>query len=362
MVSVAVFDFTDFARGIYSENPEIYLMTMPMRAQANTDIDPKFLNVAALRIAIEEKFLLPALYGGATIYGEASCPFEVLVVLEAPSKDFTKKLWRARCASPEEAIDMHREIFFQWAFKKQTLQAELFRGLVGEPSRADFFRRLYITDVWKDAAFREHRKPSNPAYERYWRSKLQTELSSVATKRVIFVGAEARRYGWDYVRPGIPRDHIPFPTKRNKTFGAELERLLVKIRSEPISEGSSNGRPELRPNEADARVGLAAVSHDWTLNDEINHNKFGILPINEPRILMNLSYQRTRQRKKVPVGSFPLDMSDLLGSGLVCERDKGGKSGFWLRFVHDLANNGIYIQINRGSPSRFVAKVPAGAL
>ena len=212
ITSVAVFDFTDFARKIYSEKPEIYIVPLP--------ID-------------EEEFLLPALYGGDGGHGETSSTFEALVVLEGPSKPFTKKLWKTQCVSPEEAITRHREIFYRWAFIGP--QAELFRGLVGEPSKGDFFRRLYITDVWKDAAFRENRRASNPGYERYWRSKLQIEISGVATGRVIFVGGEARDAGLEYVPPDTPRDHIPFP-KWTKTFRAELHTLLAKVRGERISD------------------------------------------------------------------------------------------------------------------------------
>jgi hypothetical protein len=336
----AAFNFTDFARQVYSENPDIYVE--PLR--------------------IEENFLLPALYGGEAGHGETSGKFKALVVLQDPLLSFTKKLWTTQCATPEEAINRHRKIFFQWAFSKPE-PAALFRGLAGEPSTAeDFFRRLYITDVWKDAAFRGNLKPGNPGYESYWRSKLQIELSGVATERVIFVGGEARHAGWGHVPPGTHRDCIVFPSRRNKTFRAELQRLIAKIHGEPLSEDLSNGPTELQLKEDEAGGGSAAMDHNWTLNDENNHNHFGVIPINQPQIQMNLSYKRSRNANTVPVASVPLDMSDLLTNNLVREVENGGKRGFWLRFVHDLANNGIYIQLNQHYPSRFVAKVPAGAL
>jgi len=59
------------------------------------------------------------------------------------------------------------------------------------------------------------------------------------------------------------------------------------------------------------------MNHDWTLNDENNHSKFGVIPINHPLIQANLSYRRSRKEMRVPVGSFPLDMNDLLKNDLV---------------------------------------------
>src|SRR5271170_6410863 len=116
---------------------------MSLRAQVNANVDPKFLNVDALRIAIADKYLLPALYGGDAAEGGR---FEAMVVLEAPAMPFTRARWKTPCVTPEEAICRHRKIFFEWAFRG--LQAELFSGLlVGKPPKPeDFFRRLYITD------------------------------------------------------------------------------------------------------------------------------------------------------------------------------------------------------------------------
>ena len=66
---------------------------------------------------------------------------------------------------------------------------ELFEAIVGKSlSIEDFFRSLYVTDMWKDA---RPSKPVTPAYREYWRSKLKSDTTRVATDRVILVGAEA---------------------------------------------------------------------------------------------------------------------------------------------------------------------------
>jgi hypothetical protein len=91
----ASFDFTAFAQKIYCDSPEIYLVPPAIEK--------------------EERFLLPALYGGEVGDGDSRGRFEALIVLEAPSISFTKaawnRYWTKQCASPEEAISRHREIF-----------------------------------------------------------------------------------------------------------------------------------------------------------------------------------------------------------------------------------------------------------
>src|SRR5947207_244750 len=147
------FDFKIFAQEVYSDNPKIYAAPMFLRSQVNAGVNPT-LDPQDVRTAMEEKFLLPALYGGETHDGQASESFEALVVLDAPSVSFTRNEWKtyaAPCASPAEAVSRHRKIFFKWAFGEQR-QAELFSGLLGgKPATEEqFFRRLYITDIWKD--------------------------------------------------------------------------------------------------------------------------------------------------------------------------------------------------------------------
>lgn len=223
------FDFPTFAQEIYSDNPRIYPAPMSLRAQVNAGIDPA-LNASDVRIALEERFLLPALYGGEAGQGQASDPFEALVVLEAPSVPFTRREWKARaepCASPADAIKRHREIFFKWAFAEQR-HAELFSGLLGaKPStEEEFFRRLHITDMWKDAAF-----ANEPSYIQYWQSQLEKEISGVPTQDVVFVGKPAQKYGEKCLPKGKRHYRLPFPKPYTRNFGSELRRGLEEFHS-----------------------------------------------------------------------------------------------------------------------------------
>jgi hypothetical protein len=291
--------------------------------------------------------LLPALYGG-----ETSGTFKALVVLQNPLFPRTEQLWRqlwpTRCATPDEAVRRHREIFFRWAFGSAF--ADLFRCLAGEPSTVeDFFRSIYVTDIWKDAKDSQHVniKKADSLGAAYWRSLLQQEIKSISTERVIFIGREACDAGWDHVPPGTPREHIPF--SRTRTFKARLRELLASVGCESVKEESS---------EVHAGLAMSETVHNWILNDAINHNKFGDIPASQPRIRMNLSYQGSRIEEEFFVGSFPLAMDGLLSHGLV----RRVRRGFRLRFVRNLRDDGIYIQLNQHSPSRFVAKAPANAL
>jgi hypothetical protein len=322
------FDFRDFACKIYAEKPRIYLAPSPVREG--------------------EEFLLPALYGGVADHGKT---FAALVVLEGLSEPFTKARWKTQCATPEEAINQHRKIFFQWAFRGP--QARLFLGLVGEPSTVeDFFRQLYITDVWKDGAFKANRKGCNPAYERYWRSKLALEIKGVAADRAIFVGGPAREVGWDLVPSGMPRHDVPFPAYRNANFVPRLQQLFQEIRGEGFGECSSSQPTDTEYKKANDEVGVVPTRY-WTLNDTINHHKFGVIPNSQPRIRMELSYQTSPATTKVHVTSLLLVMDDLLKDCLV----RKVKGGFWLRFVHDVPSHTIRIQLNQHSPSQFVVKL-----
>ncbi len=216
---MVVFDFTSFAEEIYSDSPKIYPIPMSLRSQANAGKDTT-LNPDDVPIAVQERFLLPALYGG-----KEGKTFEALVVLEAPSVPFTREEWRtwtAPCASCAEAIERHRRIFYKWAFAEKR-PAKLFSGLLkGKPETVEqFFQRLYITDMWKDAAW-----INEPQYVQYWQSKLEKEIRGVATKDVIFVGKSAHQYGERCVPKDKRCHHVPFPTRRNKNFDTELQRLL----------------------------------------------------------------------------------------------------------------------------------------
>ena len=188
-----------------------------------------------MRTAIEERFLLPALYGGEAGHGQASKSFEALVVLEAPSVPFTRKEWRtwgAPCASPAEAIHRHRKIFFKWAFAEQR-SAELFSGLLGgkPPTAEEFFQRLYITDIWKDAAFSKE-----PTYVKYWQSQLAKEISGISTEDVVFVGKPAYEYGEKCLPKGKRHYRFPFPKPYTRHFDIELRRGLEEFHTRTLRD------------------------------------------------------------------------------------------------------------------------------
>jgi len=200
------FDFTEFARNIYQETPELH----------------------------EQSFLLPALYGG-----ESGQSYEALFVLEAPSVSFTEKRW-SPCNTIEEAIQKHRAVFFEWAFSGK--QAHLFRSFAQmafgdsllsqvELTTREFFRRFYVTDVWKDALFNTQR--GNRRYKDYWLSKLAIELEKVPTQRVIFIGRQAEQGGKLFIRSGFPTHYVPFPSRwlSEEIFKTEVARLTEEIRA-----------------------------------------------------------------------------------------------------------------------------------
>ena len=212
-------------------------MPMSLRAQVNAGIDP-VLSADDVRVALEERFLLPALYGGEVGHEQSSASFEAMVVLEAPSVQFTRKEWKTwaePCASPAEAINRHRKIFFKWAFAEQS-HDDLFRGLLGgKPStEEEFFRRLYITDIWKDAAFINERH-----YVQYWQSQLEKEISGITTEDVVFVGKPAYKYG----KKCLPRNkrcyRFPFPKPYTKNFESDLRRGLDEFHGRPKGQPAS---------------------------------------------------------------------------------------------------------------------------
>lgn len=200
----AHFDFLGFAQSIYREKADIH----------------------------REKYLLPALYGGQPPDGKADRKFKAMVVLEAPSLSFTEKRWRSGCQNVDDAIDMHRQIFFDWAQTGD--QAALFRLLApGVAKMEEFFQTLYITDVWKDALFAKMLNRDNPTYGNYWRSKLRIELESVPAERVVLVGRHARTSGYRFVPLNTPVHLLDFPgqwlSKDNKH--AQIESLEAEIQS-----------------------------------------------------------------------------------------------------------------------------------
>lgn len=192
------FDFHEFAKCIYEETAEVH----------------------------QQSFFLPALYGG-----EASERFEVLFVLEAPSVSFTEYRW-SPCSTTAIAIQNHRAIFFDWAYSGK--QAHLFRLFDPAPSTsAEFFRRFYVTDIWKDAEFKMRR--GDREYKAYWISKLQIELQKVPARRIIFFGNEAlrgERFVRNGVNAGVPIHHIRLPSYiTEEEFKGHVTRLAEDMRT-----------------------------------------------------------------------------------------------------------------------------------
>lgn len=142
---------------------------------------------------------------------------------------------QSQCATPEEAIKRHRKIFFRWLAGKDAELGELFRLLADNPSTAeDFFRRVYVTDIWKDARNTDqvNIKKKHRPYGNYWRSKLEIEITAVATERMIFVGKEAR-WGYQHVPQGKRARCTVFPTwgRNRKIFSAEVRQIIADIRA-----------------------------------------------------------------------------------------------------------------------------------
>ena len=130
-----MFDFTDFARKIYTD-------------RSRPEVDE------------EEPFILPAFYGGELPPAEEGSKFKALVVLQNPLFTYTKKQWGPPCDSVEEAIKKHRQIFFSWLPCNPDLE-ELFHHILGRKplSPEDFFSLVYVTDIWKDCEGYERCEP-----------------------------------------------------------------------------------------------------------------------------------------------------------------------------------------------------------
>jgi hypothetical protein len=206
-----VFDFTKFAQNIY--------------------YDPK-----RPVIQEEEPYILPAFYGGELPPKELGKKFKALVVLQNSLLTYTKRQWGPPCASVEEAIRKHRRIFFSWLPCNPELD-ELFRHiLISKPSTPEeFFRLVYVTDIWKDAKDTDDvkKRKKNREYGRYWRDQLKIEIEGVAlaTEGVIFIGGESCKAGHkrlpdgtryrDFVFPGGWGGHKKLFMEQFKTFVAE---------------------------------------------------------------------------------------------------------------------------------------------
>lgn len=188
---LSVFDFTDFARRVYDD---------PNRPEVDQ----------------EEPRILPAFYGGDLPSTGQGRKFRALVVLQNPLFTYTKRHWQPPCESVEEAIRKHRRIFVSWLPSNPELD-ELFRHiLVSKPSTPEeFFRLVYVTDVWKDAKDTDDMKErkKNREYGRYWRDQLKVEIEgvAVAAEGVVFIGEESRRVGFKFLPDGALYRDFVFP-------------------------------------------------------------------------------------------------------------------------------------------------------
>jgi len=201
---VSMFDFTDFARKIYDDR--------------NRPV-----------VHEEEPYILPAFYGGELPPREEGNKLKALVVLQNPLFTYTKMQWGPPCATVEEAIRKHREIFFSWLSCNPDL-GELFHHiLVVKPSTPEeFFRLMYVTDIWKDAKDTDdvNRRKKDREYGRYWRNQLKVEIEAVtlAAEGVIFIGAEALRAGFNFLPRSTRYRDFAFPASGHKEeFKADFE-------------------------------------------------------------------------------------------------------------------------------------------
>jgi hypothetical protein len=199
-----MFDFTDFARKTYDDR------SRPM-------------------VHEDEPYILPAFYGGELPPGEDGNKLKALVVLQNPLFTYTKKQWGPPCATVEEAIKKHRKIFFSWLPCNPDLDELLHHILVKKPSTPEeFFRLVYVTDIWKDAKDTNdvNRRKNDREYGHYWRNQLKTEINgvAVAAEGVIFIGAESRRAGFKFLAGGTRYRDFVFPDwGHKKEFKEEFE-------------------------------------------------------------------------------------------------------------------------------------------
>ena len=128
------------------------------------------------------RFMLPAIYGGELRQSDKA--YEALFIWEGPLISFTKQRWK-RCDTVERAMERHREIFHEWAYQPGRNQAVLFDAFC---SRTDpnFFKRFYITDIWKDGGRR--------TFEKYWIRQLRTEVREVPADHIVFVSDAAWKW------------------------------------------------------------------------------------------------------------------------------------------------------------------------
>ena len=186
-----MFNFTDFAQKTYDD---------PSRPVVDE----------------EEPYILPAFYGGDLPSMEQGKKLKALVVLQNPLFTYTKRQWRPPCGSVEGAIKQHRRIFVSWLPSNPELDGLFHHILVSRPSTPEeFFRLVYVTDIWKDAKDTDDMKgrKKDRKYGRYWRDQLKVEIEgvAVAAEGVIFIGEESRKAGFGFLPDGTRYRDFVFP-------------------------------------------------------------------------------------------------------------------------------------------------------
>jgi len=183
----------------------------------------------------EERYILPAFYGGKLGSLEQDNKFKALVVLQNPLFTYTEKHWGPPCASVEEAIRNHRRIFCSWLPSNSELDGLFHHIVVSKPSTPEaFFRLVYVTDIWKDAKDTNDVKlrKQNRAYGSYWRNQLKVEIEgvAVASEGVIFIGAEARKAGFQFLPRDMRYRDFVFPDWGHKAiFNEEFKNFVAEV-------------------------------------------------------------------------------------------------------------------------------------
>lgn len=91
------------------------------------------------------------------------------------------------------------------------------------------------------------------------------------------------------------------------------------------------------------------TGHPWIGNDESRREHKGFIKQSDSPAGVNLSWKSAPDAEPRHIGSFLLDMGELLKGRYIKTFHYHGQDGFLLRFVHSL-DDCIYIQRDRRSP------------
>ncbi len=284
-------------------------------------------------------FWLPALYGGESLNG-----FFAAVVLEQPSEWFMEKskgkFWNPPPSSVADAVATHRRILFDWA--KKFPQAELFQILINLSNKLpalsskglrdltmdrsfedEFFRRLYITDNWKDCL------PDRD----YWDVVLQGELANIQAEMILLVGTKARRQR--KLCPSNMRvEDCMFPSPRNRHW----TRRYVQELAHRLENAVVNGTPRV-PSRSEGSSHIArrtkfekVCPRTWTLNAKLGY--YVATGLRDRTIDLCLQFKNIHGIV-TPIGRYHLNLELLAEKGIVARRKMGTVSVFDVRIVRD---------------------------